>query len=107
MMKLGDSSRRLEYVKVDQIDGRRYKIEIWRKDERDGRLKLIMRLKKDEGAQSHRAENSAVTFTEHPSQPYVSESWRWRSTSDASHYWLARSLTVQTLAIWRGTLVGA
>ena len=66
MMKLGDSSRRLEYVKVDQIDGRRYKIEIWRKDERDGRLKLIMRLKKDEGAQSHRAENSAMTFTDHP-----------------------------------------
>ena len=27
-------------------------------DERDGRLKLIMRLKKDEGAQSHRAEDS-------------------------------------------------
>ena len=32
-------------------------LEVWRRDGKNGRLKVIMRLMKDEGAQSHRAED--------------------------------------------------
>ena len=45
---------------MDKIDDRWYNFNVWRRDEKDGRLKMIMRLMKGEGAQSHRAEDSAV-----------------------------------------------
>lgn len=46
---------------ASQIDRRWCKLEVRRRGENNGRLKVIMRLMKDEGAQSHRAEDSVVS----------------------------------------------
>ena len=48
-------------MRASQIDRRWYGFKVGRRVENNGRLKVIMRLMEDEGAQSHRAEDSAVT----------------------------------------------